>query len=128
MPAPKTPSLAADTIIEPADRPGGPIVIVKRLNPPHGWPIPGGCVDNSERVEAAAVRGALEETALQAEFRGSLGLYSDPARDSRGHTVTAVYFWPGPSASRKRRTMHGGCGYFCRMSCPGSWPSTMPTY
>ncbi len=91
MPAPKTPFLAADTIIELVDRPGRPIVLIERLNPPHGWAIPGGFVDIGERVEAAAVREALEETALQVELQVLLGIYSDPARDPRGHTVTAVY-------------------------------------
>lgn len=91
MPIPKTPLLAADAIIELADRPGRPIVLIERLNPPHGWAIPGGFVDIGERVEAAAVREALEETALQVRLKALLGLYSDPARDPRGHTVTAVY-------------------------------------
>ena len=91
MPAPKTPRLAADAIIELIDRPGRPIVLIERLNPPHGWAIPGGFVDIGERVEAAAVREALEETALQVELQTLLGLYSDPTRDPRAHTVTAVY-------------------------------------
>ena len=91
MPVPVTPLLAADTIIELADRPGRPIVLIERRNPPYGWAIPGGFVDVGERVETAAVREALEETALEVELTALLGLYSDPARDSRGHTVTAVY-------------------------------------
>jgi 8-oxo-dGTP diphosphatase len=41
--------------------------------------------------EAAAVREALEETALQVTLRALFGLSSDPRRDPRGHTVTAVY-------------------------------------
>jgi 8-oxo-dGTP diphosphatase len=91
MPMPITPLLAADAIIELADRPGRPIVLIERLNPPHGWAIPGGFVDVGERVEAAAVREAREETGLDVTLRALLGLYSDPARDPRGHTVTAVY-------------------------------------
>jgi 8-oxo-dGTP diphosphatase len=91
MPTPTTPLLAADTIIELVDRSGRPIVLIERRNPPHGWAIPGGFVDIGERVETAAVREALEETALQVELQALLGLYSDPARDPRGHTVTAVY-------------------------------------
>jgi 8-oxo-dGTP diphosphatase len=91
MPVPVTPLLAADCIIELEDRPGRPIVLIERLNPPHGWAIPGGFVDVGERVEDAAVREALEETSLTVSLRALLGLYSDPARDPRGHTVTAVY-------------------------------------
>jgi len=91
MPKPVTPLLAADAIIELVDRPGRPIVLIERLNPPHGWAIPGGFVDVGERVETAAIREALEETNLEVALKGLLGLYSDPARDPRGHTVTAVY-------------------------------------
>lgn len=91
MPAPLTPLLAADAIIELADRPGRPVVLIERLNPPHGWAIPGGFVDVGERMEDAAVREAREETGLCVILRGLLGIYSDPARDPRGHTVTAVY-------------------------------------
>ncbi len=91
MTKPVTPLLAADIIIELGDRPGRPIVLIERRNPPPGWAIPGGFVDVGERVETAAVREALEETGLIVTLRALLGLYSDPARDPRGHTVTAVY-------------------------------------
>jgi 8-oxo-dGTP diphosphatase len=88
---PDTPLIAADAIIELVDRPGRPIVLIERRNPPPGWAIPGGFVDIGERMEQAAVREALEETGLRVSLRALLGLYSDPARDPRGHTVTAVY-------------------------------------
>jgi 8-oxo-dGTP diphosphatase len=88
---PKTPSLAADAIIELVDRPGRPIVLIERKNPPYGWAIPGGFVDIGESVEDAAIREALEETALKVELSVLLGIYSDPARDPRGHTASAVY-------------------------------------
>jgi 8-oxo-dGTP diphosphatase len=91
MPRPTTPLLAADAIIELADRPGRPIVLIQRLNPPYGWAIPGGFVDVGERLERAAVREAAEEVSLDVTLLGLLGVYSDPARDPRGHTVTAVY-------------------------------------
>jgi 8-oxo-dGTP diphosphatase len=83
--------IAADAIIELIDRPGRPIVLIERRNPPLGWALPGGFVDPGERVERAAVREALEETDLRVTLRGLLGIYSDPTRDPRGHTVTAVY-------------------------------------
>jgi 8-oxo-dGTP diphosphatase len=91
MPRPVTPLLAADVIIELVDRRGRPIVLIERRNPPHGWAIPGGFVDVGETVEAAAAREALEETGLEVGPLTLLGLYSDPARDPRGHTVSAVY-------------------------------------
>ena len=91
MTRPVTPQLAADAIIELADRPGRPIVLIERRNPPYGFAIPGGFVDVGETVEHAAVREALEETSLQVTLKALLGCYSRPDRDPRGHTVTAVY-------------------------------------
>jgi 8-oxo-dGTP diphosphatase len=88
---PVTPLLAADVIIEMQDRPGQPIVLIKRKNPPFGWAIPGGFVDLGETVESAAAREAFEETGLEVSGLILLGIYSDPARDPRGHTASAVY-------------------------------------
>lgn len=90
MPRPVTPSLAADVIIELLDDPGK-LVLIERRNPPHGWALPGGFVEVGESLEQAAVREAEEETGLKVRLKTLLGLYSDPARDPRGHTVTAVY-------------------------------------
>ena len=91
MTRPVTPLLAADAIIEMVNEPGKPIVLIERMNIPYGWAIPGGFVDIGETVEAAAVREAKEETCLDVELTTLLGMYSNPARDPRGHTVTAVY-------------------------------------
>ena len=91
MPIPVTPLLAADTIVELADRPERPIVLIERRNPPPGWAIPGGFVDVGEEIERAAVREAREETSLDVTLIALLGVYSDPQRDRRGHTVSVVY-------------------------------------
>lgn len=91
MPAPKTPSLTVDAVIELSERDDRPIVLIERRNPPYGWALPGGFVDIGETVEQATVREALEETSLQIELLSLLGVYSDPHRDPRGHTVSVVY-------------------------------------
>jgi 8-oxo-dGTP diphosphatase len=91
MARPETPALAADTIIELVDRPQRPIVLIERKNPPFGWAIPGGFVDLGESVEQAARREAREETGLTVNLQVLLGVYSDPTRDTRGHTASAVY-------------------------------------
>jgi len=88
---PITPQLAADAIIELIDRPGRPIVLIERRHSPYGWAIPGGFVDIGETLECAAAREAREETGLEVRLKVLLGIYSDPRRDPRGHTVTAVY-------------------------------------
>lgn len=88
---PTTPLLAADAIIELSDKPNRPIVLIERKNPPYGWAIPGGFMDVGERLEVSAIREAKEEVCLDVTLKALLGMYSDPKRDDRGHTVTAVY-------------------------------------
>ena len=91
MSRPITPQIAADTIIRLIDQAGSPIVLIERKNSPYGWAIPGGFVDVGETIEHAAIREAREETCLEVQLVILLGLYSNPERDKRGHTVTAVY-------------------------------------
>ena len=88
---PVTPLLTVDIIIEMIDRPERPIVLIERRYSPHGWALPGGFVDVGETLEAAAVREAKEETSLDVSLQLLLGNYSDPSRDPRGHTASAVY-------------------------------------
>lgn len=99
MPRPVTPQIAADVIIRLRGDEGR-VVLIERRNPPLGLAIPGGFVDVGETVEAAALREAREETRLEVELECLLGLYSDPGRDPRGHTVTAVYVARGDGRPR----------------------------
>ena len=71
--------------------PGRGVVLIERANPPHGWALPGGFMDYGETVENAALRETLEETGLRVELAGLLGVYSDPRRDPRKHTLSVVF-------------------------------------
>ncbi|UCF87934.1 MAG: NUDIX hydrolase [bacterium] len=85
--SPRNPFPTVDIIIEVE----GGVVLIERKNPPYGWAIPGGFVDYGETVEAAAVREAREETGLDVRLKSLLGVYSDPSRDPRHHTISTVF-------------------------------------
>ncbi len=88
----RTPFLSVDGIVEIRQESGGTrIVLIERKNPPFGWALPGGFVDRGETVETALKREMSEEISLEVEVCRLLGIYSDPSRDSRFHTVTAVF-------------------------------------
>lgn len=87
----RNPVPAVDIIIEI----GGGIVLIERRNEPKGWALPGGFVDYGERLEDAAIREAFEETSIRISALKLLGCYSDPARDSRQHTISTVFVAQG---------------------------------
>ncbi len=84
-----SPRLAADLV---AYR-GREVLLIERMNEPYGYAIPGGFVDLGESVEDAAVRELSEETNIDVkkEDISLIGVYSEPSRDSRGHTVSVIY-------------------------------------
>lgn len=87
----KNPLPTVDIIIEL----GNGIVLIERRNEPKGWALPGGFVDYGETLEDAAIREALEETSLSITELRLHGCYSDPARDSRRHTISTVFIAKG---------------------------------
>jgi len=87
-----TPYISTDGIVEIyIDGTFMGIVLIDRLNPPHGTALPGGFMDIGETIEACLKREMREEIGLEVEIVQLLGLYSDPSRDPRFHTVSAVY-------------------------------------
>lgn len=84
----RNPTPTTDVVIY---EPGRGVVIISRLNPPHGFALPGGFIDEGEQAEAAAVREMREETGLDVELTGLLGVYSRPDRDPRKHTLSVVF-------------------------------------
>lgn len=86
----KNPSLTVDAVIMDQD---DSIVLIKRKNDPYkgSWALPGGFVEYGETVESATLREVKEETGLEIELGDIVGVYSDPERDPRGHTITICY-------------------------------------
>jgi 8-oxo-dGTP diphosphatase len=71
------------------------VLVVQRANDPYRgrWALPGGFVEEDERLIDAARRELAEETGL-AELDTELvqlGAYGDPGRDPRGRVVSVVY-------------------------------------
>jgi 8-oxo-dGTP diphosphatase len=92
-----TPSLAIDAIIEVVSSGNAQtesdvyIVLVQRRDSTdiiHA--IPGGFVNIGETVEEATKREVKEETNLDIMTLEQFRVYSDPRRDARRHTVSAV--------------------------------------
>lgn len=85
----KTPKLTTDGAIIK----DGKILLIRRKNEPFKgkWALPGGFVEYGEKVEDAVIREVKEETGLITKIKEIFGIYSDPNRDPRGHTVTIVF-------------------------------------
>ena len=56
---------------------GGVVLIQRSIEPGYGkWTFPGGFVERGEVAEAAAVREVLEESGIEIEVTGIVGLYT----------------------------------------------------
>jgi len=84
------PNLTVDAIVIDGQ---GRLLLVERGRDPYkgSFALPGGFVEYGETVEDAAARELKEETGLRATAIELVGVYSDPNRDPRGHTVTIVF-------------------------------------
>lgn len=90
---PITPVLAVDALIIYE----GKLVLIKRKNLPYKgqFALPGGSVEIGETVEDATIRESKEETDLDIDIVKLLGVYSDPKRDPRSHTVSVCFIARG---------------------------------
>ncbi len=91
MTKPITPLLTVDAVILINNKKD--LVLIKRKNPPFQGQLalPGGFVDVGETVENACIREAFEETNINVNILNLIGVFSDPKRDPRGHTITIAF-------------------------------------
>jgi 8-oxo-dGTP diphosphatase len=99
----KNPTPTVDAIIQKNSQ----ILLVKRKKEPFkGYLVlPGGFVNEGERVEDAVKREIKEETSLNIELIDILGVYSEPERDPRGHIMSTVFIGKIPESSDKADAM-----------------------
>ena len=85
----KSPILTVDGVFLEKDK----VLMVKRAIQPFlgYWVFPGGHVDYGERVEKAIQREMKEELGVSVKIIKLFGVYSDPKRDPRYHTISLVY-------------------------------------
>jgi 8-oxo-dGTP diphosphatase len=84
--------LTVDVVVL-TEPPVSSLLLVQREYPPFAgeWALPGGFVEERERVIDAAPRELAEETGLEVGSLRLLGVYDTPGRDPRGWTVSVVY-------------------------------------
>jgi 8-oxo-dGTP diphosphatase len=87
---PVTPLLVVDAVIFDAK---GRVLLIRRGHPPYlgEYALPGGFVEVGERIEDACRRELKEETGVDAGRLKLVGVYSDPGRDPRGHSVAVAF-------------------------------------
>jgi 8-oxo-dGTP diphosphatase len=87
---PPTPALTVDCVVFD---PQGRVLLIRRGHAPFKgcYALPGGFVDVGETIEEGCRRELREETGLNVGDLLLLGVYSDPSRDPRGHTVSVVF-------------------------------------
>jgi 8-oxo-dGTP pyrophosphatase MutT (NUDIX family) len=78
--APAPNSVVPSTVVFVTDEVGRVLLIQRSDN--GDWALPGGGHDLGERIAETAVREAKEETGLDVEVTGIVGLYTDP-----GHLI-----------------------------------------
>jgi 8-oxo-dGTP diphosphatase len=86
------PALTVDVAIVTREAKPRVLLIRRKKEPFAGsWALPGGFVDENERLADAARRELVEETGVMAAELEQLYTSGDPGRDPRGWVVSVVY-------------------------------------
>ncbi len=98
------PALTVDVVLTTReDRPR--VLLIKRKSDPFAktWALPGGFVDEGEKLADAARRELKEETGLVVEALEQLYTAGDPGRDPRGWTVSVAFLARGDAKKLKAK-------------------------
>jgi 8-oxo-dGTP diphosphatase len=98
------PALTVDVVV--ATRETRPrVLLIKRKNDPFAgmWALPGGFVNEGEKLADAARRELKEETGLTVEDLEQLYTAGDPGRDPRGWTVSVAFLARGDARKLKAK-------------------------
>lgn len=86
------PALTVDVVLATREAKPRVLLIRRKAEPFAGrWAIPGGFVEEGERLADAARRELQEETSVDGIELEQLYTAGDPGRDPRGWTVSVVY-------------------------------------
>ena len=86
------PALTVDVAIVTREAKPRVLLIRRKKDPFAGsWALPGGFVDENERLADAARRELVEETGVEGADLEQLYTAGDPGRDPRGWTVSVAY-------------------------------------
>ena len=97
------PAIAVDGVLIRDNK----ILLIKRKNPPFEgrWALPGWFVDYGESTESAVLREFKEETNLDVHIKSLVGVYSQPDRDPRWHTISTVYLLESQGSEASLKAM-----------------------
>jgi 8-oxo-dGTP pyrophosphatase MutT (NUDIX family) len=94
----------------------GEILMIRRSDNDN-WAVPGGAIDLGESMSQAGVRETLEETGIECEITGVIGIYTDPkhillytsngeARQEFSILLTGRYIGGKPTPSNESTEVH----------------------
>jgi 8-oxo-dGTP diphosphatase len=107
------PALTVDVVLVTRDaRPR--VLLIRRKSEPFAgkWALPGGFVDEGERLIDAGRRELKEETGTTVEDLEQLFTAADPGRDPRGWTVSVVFLGRVAKAKAKAGDDAAEVGWF----------------